>query len=121
MGQANVKLHEITRRKEVVKSLHEIQGTNGNWNVNPYMCGLFNGLELAVATLEGRDPVFREVPEGTDKSVIRITKDGDQYCALIGEDLMSGIAGFGDSISAAVSDLATEIALKEIEPNEANK
>lgn len=39
------------------------------------------------------------------KSSIRISKDGNQWCALIGEDLQSGIAGFGDTPSAAVFNL----------------
>ena len=30
--------------------------------------------------------------------------DGNQYCALFGEDLQSGVAGFGDSPEAAMSD-----------------
>lgn len=32
-----------------------------------------------------------------------LTKDGNQWCALYGEDLMSGIAGFGDSPAAAMA------------------
>ena len=27
----------------------------------------------------------------------RLSKDGDKWCALYGEDLMNGVAGFGDS------------------------
>ncbi|KTC25464.1 hypothetical protein AO392_14665 [Pseudomonas putida] len=30
--------------------------------------------------------------------------DGNQWCALYGEDLQSGVAGFGDSPGAAMSD-----------------
>lgn len=33
--------------------------------------------------------------------------DGDKYCALYGEDLMGGIAGFGDTAEAAMRDFDT--------------
>ena len=32
----------------------------------------------------------------------RLFKDGDKYCALYGDDLQSGCAGFGDSPSEAM-------------------
>lgn len=32
----------------------------------------------------------------------RVFRDGDQYCALHGEDLQCGIAGFGDTPAQAV-------------------
>ncbi len=40
----------------------------------------------------------------------RIFKDGDQWCALYGEDLQSGVAGFGATPRAAETafDLAWE-------------
>ena len=40
-----------------------------------------------------------------EKMVAVITKDGDQWCALIGDDIQSGIAGFGDTPSKALADL----------------
>lgn len=33
-----------------------------------------------------------------------LTVDGNQWCALYGADLQSGIAGFGDSPAAAMND-----------------
>lgn len=30
--------------------------------------------------------------------------DGNQYCALLGADLQSGVAGFGDTPEAAMAD-----------------
>jgi hypothetical protein len=32
----------------------------------------------------------------------RLTRDGDQWCALFGENLHEGVAGFGDSPDAAM-------------------
>lgn len=38
----------------------------------------------------------------------RLSVDGDQWCALYGDDLQSGVAGFGDSPDAAMRDFDTE-------------
>lgn len=48
---------------EQLRELVAAQGLNGTWNYDPYMQGMFNGLELAVATMDGREPVFRKAPE----------------------------------------------------------
>jgi len=37
-----------------------------------------------------------------------IQKDGNQWCVLYGEDLQSGIAGFGDSLHLAVMDFNSQ-------------
>lgn len=34
----------------------------------------------------------------------KLTIDGNQWCALYGDDLQSGVAGFGDSPSSAMWD-----------------
>lgn len=36
-------------------------------------------------------------------------KDGDRWCILVGEDLQSGIAGFGDSLNEALSDFLKNV------------
>lgn len=33
-----------------------------------------------------------------------LSRDGNQYCVLFGEDLMQGVAGFGDSAALAMID-----------------
>lgn len=38
-----------------------IQGADGNWNADPYMCGMFNGIELVLAQLENREPEYRKL------------------------------------------------------------
>lgn len=45
-----------------VREVHEIQSWHGNWNYSPYMRGLFNGLELAMAILEDREPSYKDSP-----------------------------------------------------------
>ena len=48
---------------ESLKQSLEIQGNNGNWNYDNYMLGMFNGMELMMATLEEREPFYRECKE----------------------------------------------------------
>ena len=45
-----------------VREQIRVQGSNGNWNHDPYMLGMYNGLECAIATLEGRPPQYRKKP-----------------------------------------------------------
>ena len=49
---------------EVLRNIVSIQGSDGNWNANEYMLGLYNGLALALATIEGKETTFRELPSG---------------------------------------------------------
>ena len=40
-----------------------IQGQDGNWNHDPYMHGMFNGMELMLAIIERREPAYRDKPQ----------------------------------------------------------
>lgn len=46
-----------------LRELVEVQGQHGNWDYDPYMHGMFNGMELLLSLLEGREPQFRKAPE----------------------------------------------------------
>lgn len=46
-----------------VREMRDVQGMNGNWNFDPYMQGLYNGLEFAVSLLEKREPKFKSAPD----------------------------------------------------------
>src|SRR6476469_1308799 len=46
---------------------------------------------------------------------IRVFPDGDQFCALVGENLVEGIAGFSYSPTEALRQLADAIELKDAE------
>lgn len=50
-------------RIDQLQNFIDIQGSDGNWNYNEYMHGLYNGLELALAVLENRGPRFKAQPE----------------------------------------------------------
>ena len=40
---------------------------------------------------------------------ISIAKDGNSWCALLGQDLQNGISGFGETVQQALRDLANKI------------
>lgn len=48
---------------------------------------------------------------------IHLTLDGDKWCALIGENLQVGIAGFGDDPIAAMRDLSLQISYAGLSKN----
>lgn len=45
-----------------LKNIVDAQGQKGTWDISPYMCGLFNGLEMALSIFEKREPKYRDVP-----------------------------------------------------------
>ena len=46
-----------------MKEMLEVQGRDGTWNYDPYSQGMYNGMEVMLAVLEDREPVFRGAPE----------------------------------------------------------
>ena len=54
-------MSEIKNNLEKVNDILKVQGNDGNWNQDNYMCGYFNGIELAVAIMENREPKFRQI------------------------------------------------------------
>lgn len=51
--------------KTALKALRDVlavQGSKGNWDYDPYMFGLFNGLALAESVMTGEEPEFKEAP-----------------------------------------------------------
>ena len=48
---------------KVAKEMIQVQGSDGNWNYNPYMYGLYNGMEYILAIFENREPEFRNAPK----------------------------------------------------------
>ena len=44
-----------------IERMIAIQGLDGNWDVNEYMTGYYNGMILINATLQDGSPIFRNV------------------------------------------------------------
>ena len=53
----------LKKRVDKLSEMTEVQGSNGNWNFDPYMQGLYNGLEFARSIMEDREPIFRSAPD----------------------------------------------------------
>jgi hypothetical protein len=51
---------------EVLRELIKIQGAHGSWRYDEYNRGLYNGLEMALATLENRAPERK----GRERSIL---------------------------------------------------
>jgi hypothetical protein len=71
----------LVKMEELMRSLVETQGRDGNWDYDQYMRGIFNGMELMLAIVEDRAPQFRDPPEDgyrVDKAV-----EVDGYRGLI--------------------------------------
>lgn len=49
----------LERMREMVK----VQGESGNWNYDPYMLGMYNGMEFMLSMLEDREPIYRTRPD----------------------------------------------------------
>jgi hypothetical protein len=45
---------------------------------------------------------------------IKLYKDGDSWCALVGENMQEGTSGWGDSPWLALDDLTKQLRLKGI-------
>lgn len=57
-----MKIKPFTKRLEDLNDLVELQSSDGNWNYDPYMHGLTNGLILSQAIVENAEPRYKEAP-----------------------------------------------------------
>jgi hypothetical protein len=54
---------DLATATDKIRNLRDVQGRDGTWDMDEYMRGLFNGLELALSVLEGeRDPQYKAAP-----------------------------------------------------------
>lgn len=53
-------MKDIAETTKQLKKLRDIQGSDGTIDQGEYMVGLYNGIELAIAVLEGRDPEYKD-------------------------------------------------------------
>lgn len=58
-----VKEDILVQRIRELREILRLQLTTGNWDFDPYMHGLANGLILAMATMDGVTPDYLEPPE----------------------------------------------------------
>jgi hypothetical protein len=66
-----------------------------------------DALDAAKAWVEEMHRKFVFINSGAKEyDLIRVFKDGNQWCALLGENLQEGRAGFGNTKSLAIAELA---------------
>lgn len=74
---------EFRKRVNNLGNLIDIQASKGNWDYDPYMHGMLNGMILSHATMLDIEPIFRDAPEEwLHKKVNRIS------CTLAGFDII---------------------------------
>ena len=59
---------------ESLKDLLKTQCSDGNWNYDPYMHGMANGMILALSVFTDEQPVFLDAPDEwiTDKASAKL-------------------------------------------------
>lgn len=68
----NVYLYNRERRNDFKRKIKEVkwqQGQAGNYDYDEYMRGLYNGIELADAIIEDRDPIYKSPTAQEDPRV----------------------------------------------------
>ncbi len=74
IGSMNNKVPYLTEKKMAsLRNLLNIQGENGNWNYDSYMCGMYNGMQLMMSVIEARDPEYRTIKDIENKFIISPT------------------------------------------------
>lgn len=58
-----------------LKDVIDIQCSDGNWNYDPYMHGMANGLICALAILEDKEPKYKEAPSGWLSELVHQNSD----------------------------------------------
>ena len=53
---------EFMVKLDSLRSIRDTQSVDGNWNYDPYMFGMYNGLEAALAIMENREPMYVDPP-----------------------------------------------------------
>lgn len=62
MGPILAKLEAHENMVKKMREFLELQGSSGNWNYDPYMHGMYNGMEFLVAMAEDREVEYKEAP-----------------------------------------------------------
>jgi len=52
----------VEKKIEKLQEMIDVQGAKGNWDYDPYMHGMLNGMLFSQSVMTGEDPVFRDAP-----------------------------------------------------------
>ena len=69
-----------TEALKQLREVHAIQGRDGCWDIDDYMLGLYNGLELALSIVENRECRCKQRPKSQlEQEHVAIRYDFDGY------------------------------------------
>ena len=77
-----------------------------------------NSIEYARHLSIIREEILR--PSVLYQKSLKISVDGDEYCVLLGENLVEGMAGFGKTLHKAMNDFDTNFGSREILLNQSD-
>lgn len=101
---------EESRYFSLTKMVNQIQGKNMSQQEELYEAE--SGQRQHFAFLEHNEAmnalVIKRDMALVDSLHPKITKDGNQWCVLCGDNLQEGIAGFGNTIYAAILDFNSQ-------------
>ena len=60
---------KLEREMKQLREVHAVQGRDGCWDIDDYMLGLYNGLELALSIVENRDCRYKQRPKPEQEPV----------------------------------------------------
>lgn len=53
----------ITGAVKTLSEMKDVQCSDGNWNYDPYMHGMANGMIFALSLFDDKEPEYLEAPE----------------------------------------------------------
>lgn len=56
-------LRILRRSLQRLREMKDIQCSDGNWNYDPYMQGMANGIIFSLSLLDDKEPEYMEAPE----------------------------------------------------------
>lgn len=89
----NKKDKELIDRIEDANKLKDFQGSEGVIQNNPYMIGLYNGMELALSIVENRDPKLINIVSGEEMQQ-GDSEEGLDDCESDNVELSRTISGY---------------------------
>lgn len=69
VGKYMTKAQTLMAHIKDLENITKIQCADGNWNYDPYMHGMANGMILSLATLQGKQAKYKDAPKRWLKDV----------------------------------------------------
>ena len=97
---------KLEREMKQLREVYAVQERDGSWEINDYLLGMLNGLELALSIMENRPPQYKirkalaqpeQEPVAWIKTVDQLPEHGQRVLALVkGAELPFAVTFFTD-------------------------